>query len=321
MAALLALAANTKGQSFLSDGLLAYYPFSGNAIDAAGNGHDGVVMDALLTTNRFGQPDSAYAFDGTNSMIVVSNSADLQPLGDFSVSVWAEVLVAPVDNYLPNHYSMMLTKHFDGNNNSGWTMSVVPPDAVTPPSTGLPLIFQAAPQFNGSTPQMNIPTDTWFQAVFTYQRSSGTCNFYINGVLVDSRVQYFFANNDSDPFIIGALPTYTYNAASGYYYHFNGLLDDIRIYSRALSNNEVQQLYTVEAGPPVQPQVDTRKAIHLKFSQLTVGAQYQLQFSRGRNHWIDVGAPFTAKATCQSEYVDADHFDAHDVSWRLRVAP
>jgi hypothetical protein len=142
---------------------------------------------------------------------------------------------------------------------------------------------------------------------------------YINGVPVDSRVRDYNNNNDPTPFVIGTQPSY--QTTSGYDHYFAGLLDDIRIYNRVLSSNEVQQLYTVEAGPPNQPQVDTHKVIQLEFSQLTIGVQYQLQFSRNRHRWIDVGAPFTAKATCQSEYVDADHFDTHDVFWRLRVAP
>jgi hypothetical protein len=325
--ALLVLAANVQAQSFLTDGLLAYYPFSGNALDATGNGHDGVVMGATLTTNRFGQVDSAYAFDGTNSLIVVSNSVDLQPLGDFSVSVWAVVR----NNYTGQ---LIFGKHSEGAtegaNISGWIMAVEPSAAG-----GLPLQFQAAPLFNSFSPQANIPFGTWFQAVFTYQRSSGTCNMYINGVLVDNRVRDYNDNNDPTPFVIGAQPYQLLlpvggapivprppdRTTLGYTHYFTGLLDDIRIYDRALSSNEVQQLYTVEAGPPVQPRVETHNAIHLEFSHLTVGMQYQLQFSHRWHRWIDAGVPFTAKATCQSEYIDADYFDAHEVFWRLRIAP
>ncbi len=328
--AVLMLAANAEAQSYLSDGLLAYYPFSGNANDATGNGHDGVVTDAVLTTNRFGQADSAYAFNGTNSMIVVSNSADLEPLEDFSVSVWAEVVKAPVVTYQQELYAPLLAKYFPGGIQSGWTLQVVPSNAIPaiePPSTGPWLTFQAPPLSISSTrPHIKIPTNTWFQAVFTFQRTSGTiqesvgtCNFYLNGILADSRTEQLLENNNPVPLIMGAGGGYSQLAE--YPFHFDGLLDDIRIYDRALSSNEVQQLYTEEAGPSVQPQVDTHKSIHLEFSNLTVGVQYQLQFSHNRHRWIDAGGPFTATATTQSEYVDADHFDAHDVDWRLQVAP
>lgn len=315
------LTLSAQAQSFLTNGLVAYYTFSGNANDVTGHGHNGVVMGATLTTNRFGQANSAYAFNGSNSMIIVSNSDDLQPLGDFSVSVWMKVPKAPDDSDALNRYGMLLTKHFGGANNSGWTMEVVPPNDVTPPSTGLPLTFQAAPQFNGSTPQMNIPTDTWFQAVFTYQRSSGACNFYLNGVLADSRIQDFNDNNDPDPFIIGALPTPNYVSASGYQFHFNGLLDDVRIYNRVLQTNEVQQLYALESGAYVTPVVDAGMAIHLEFSQLVVGLTYQLQISHNRRNWVDVGTPFTATSPTQSKYLDTGDVNIHSLSWRLQVAP
>ena len=48
----------------LQSGLIAYYPFNGNAMDVIGNGHDGEVKRAKLTKDRFGNATSAYAFDG-----------------------------------------------------------------------------------------------------------------------------------------------------------------------------------------------------------------------------------------------------------------
>jgi hypothetical protein len=232
--AFLALAASAQAQSFLTNGLVAYYPFSGNANDATGNGHDGMVMGATLTTDRFGQSNSAYAFNGTNSLIVVSNSAALQPTGDFTISVWSQIPA------LPGIPESVFCKHFINANNSGWAID------IEPPGTLLPFLFQAAPLFDGFSPQANIPTGTWFQAVFTYQLSSGACNIYVNGVLADSRIRNYNTNSDPNPLIIGAEPTST----TGYGYYFTGLLDDVRIYNRALASNEVYQLFTVEAAPP-----------------------------------------------------------------------
>lgn len=57
----------------LMTGLVASYPFNGNAIDESGNGNDGTVYGAVLTADRFGNPDSAYAFVGVNDYIDVSS--------------------------------------------------------------------------------------------------------------------------------------------------------------------------------------------------------------------------------------------------------
>ncbi|MBF0574179.1 MAG: hypothetical protein HQK69_10565 [Desulfamplus sp.] len=51
----------------LSDGLVAYYPFNGNANDESGNGNNGTVDGATMTADRNGNANSAYSFDGVNS--------------------------------------------------------------------------------------------------------------------------------------------------------------------------------------------------------------------------------------------------------------
>ena len=72
-----------RAQSFLTNGLVVYYPFNGNAKDASGNGNDGTVEGAILTADRFGHANSAYYFNGTNSDILVpeTSSARLTRLG------------------------------------------------------------------------------------------------------------------------------------------------------------------------------------------------------------------------------------------------
>src|ERR1017187_9384521 len=51
------LAVQGQSQSFLTNGLVAYYPFIGNANDASGNGNNGTVQGATLTTDRFNNPN------------------------------------------------------------------------------------------------------------------------------------------------------------------------------------------------------------------------------------------------------------------------
>ena len=69
-----ALALSTRGQSFLTNGLVLYYPFNGNANDASGHGNNGTVQGATLATNRFGVPNNAYSFNGSSSLIQFSDS-------------------------------------------------------------------------------------------------------------------------------------------------------------------------------------------------------------------------------------------------------
>ena len=66
----------------LNNGLIGYWPFNGNANDESGNGHNGIVNGATLTSDRFGNSNSAYEFDGTNYI----DFNGLNILGDFSIS-------------------------------------------------------------------------------------------------------------------------------------------------------------------------------------------------------------------------------------------
>ena len=69
------------GNSFadLSDGLVAYYPFNGNADDESGNGNHGTVNGATLTIDRFGNENSAYSFDGIDDYIDIPYCECQQP--------------------------------------------------------------------------------------------------------------------------------------------------------------------------------------------------------------------------------------------------
>ena len=68
-----------------TNGLVGYWPFSGNANDISGNGNDGTVYNATLTHDRNGMINSAYDFNGNGKIICPQNSIPTQTL---SLSVW-----------------------------------------------------------------------------------------------------------------------------------------------------------------------------------------------------------------------------------------
>ena len=75
---LLAASGACIGQGNLNFGRKAYYPFSGNANDYSGNGYNGNPLGSIqLTTDRFGNPNSAYLFDGIDDRIIVSDNGGL----------------------------------------------------------------------------------------------------------------------------------------------------------------------------------------------------------------------------------------------------
>lgn len=102
----------SKPSNFSKEGLIAYYPFNGNANDESGNGYNGVVHSADLTSDKSGNNNSAYKFNGKNSYIEVPNiSSDLFGR-DYSISVWVRFddfkndyphIICGQDNFITLH--------------------------------------------------------------------------------------------------------------------------------------------------------------------------------------------------------------------------
>ncbi len=98
---------------------------------------------------------------------------------------------------------------------------------------------------------------------------------------------------------------------------FNGSIDDVRIYNRALSANEIQQLYAYES----QPVVGLKQAFRPALSNLYLGTNYQLQLSADMNSWTNFGSPFTPTNSVMDypQYFDTDIWGK--LFFRLQTAP
>ena len=92
IAALLVCSGNILGQVNLDSGLVAYYPFNGNANDESSNNNHGTEMGAILTSDRFGNDSAAYEFNGTSSYISIPNSPTLQsPSTELTQVAWIHI--------------------------------------------------------------------------------------------------------------------------------------------------------------------------------------------------------------------------------------
>jgi len=75
-----------------TNSLVGYWPFNGNANDESGNGNHGSVNSANLTTDRFGNSNKAYYFNGNQSFIKVTNNSSLQTPNAISINSWVQFL-------------------------------------------------------------------------------------------------------------------------------------------------------------------------------------------------------------------------------------
>jgi hypothetical protein len=197
------------------DGLMAYYPFNGNALDESGNGHDGVVYDAVLATDRHGNPESAYDFEQFQGTIQVTNPGSFNYLEAFTLAAWVDrksnytgpsqdilVKVSPQRDFVlqlgPEGHPTVHYAYDPGVYYSCWATSVA-------------------------------PVAKWIHIAATW--SGNAWNLYINGELVAS------ANH------AGHQPPWTggemYIGSMGTGEVFQGLIDEVLIYDRALSALEI----------------------------------------------------------------------------------
>ena len=217
--------------SFPTNGLIAYYPFNGDANDESGNSNDGTVNGATLTTDRHGNSNSAYSFDGIDDYISVAHNSTLnfQDSNQFSLSYWIKA-----ESLHASKLSLILSKQSgSGSSQNGWNSNI---EINKTSNFRIKGTSGSACAFGDS----NIQVGNNYHIVHIYDGNNGY--IYINNTLAyESQCTASFGNSTSD-MLIGK-PTWTASNSG----HFNGTIDDIAIYNRALTENEINALYSGSA--------------------------------------------------------------------------
>jgi hypothetical protein len=205
----------------LNDGLVAYYPFNGNANDESGNGNHGTVHGATLTEDRFGNSNAAYVFNGINDYISVDDGSQFNFPNSLSLSLWVNPGVSQSNNDVG-----LIDKSHSHNSNNGVVKSWVIEQAGNRTNT-----FSFAYSYD-NTAHYSDYANVWLEAnVWSHifvSKENGTVKYYKNGTLVSiyqSSILYIETNGNL-PLIIGSVNNWDR--------FFNGIIDDIRIYNRAL---------------------------------------------------------------------------------------
>ena len=218
-----------------SDGLVAYYPFNGNANDASGNGNNGTSMNVNFVPDRFSSGSEAASFASGNAFVECPTLRGL-PYFPVTYSLWFKLDSYPINPELGNTMTLI------GRDKGGYSGegALVLINGFADGQTN-ELIYITG----GEIPTHRTPvTGKWTHLVFTFDNSR-VATFYLGGQLVRSQV-YTLPQDADLPFRIGASADWLGNRLS-----WNGAIDDVRIYNRALSAQEVKDLYKYEA--PVQP--------------------------------------------------------------------
>lgn len=198
----------------ISDGLVAYYPFNGNANDASGNGYNGAVNGATLVADRFGKANNAYSFNGISDYIAIPEflSVDISAV---TITAWIRPnLVHDGAIYYKAQQGEMMLRTSSGAYDLG----------------------------------VNLAEGGWF---WTSGGSVSTKRFqhiaaiYNRGKWIEIWIDGVFASrmNISDQNLTGGVLSSSigsYNQSSAGV--FNGTIDEVAVYNRALSESEIKAL-------------------------------------------------------------------------------
>jgi uncharacterized coiled-coil DUF342 family protein len=207
----------------LTSGLVAYYPFNGNVNDVSGKGNDGAVIGANLTSNRFGIPNSAYYFSSQNCSPRIEATVNTSSItSELSISIWVKQVgngcIAP-------RILDFATAPVNGPGQLQWGFSYQNLWGLGhQKSNGTDMISK-----NYSTGPL-----VWTHLVYTNDGS--TCKFYQDGKLLGTS-----PNGTGKPILARNLTIGRMNHPS--FDAFNGNLDDLGIWNRALTPEEIKYLY------------------------------------------------------------------------------
>jgi len=209
-------------------GLVAYYPFNGNANDESDNANHGTVNGAVLTTDRLDSDDCAYSFDGNDDNISLGNNLGLVNNSDkLTIAAW--IYPYEVSSDLGRQYTILGERGGDHN----YQFAVM--------DNYLWFTFWSdSDEYNFGGHQDRIEANKWIFVAVTYDGI--TVRFYINGQLEASSGASGDINGYDSILFIGS-----FNGVDGI---FNGKIDDLLVFNRALPDGEILDIY--ENGLPFQ---------------------------------------------------------------------
>ncbi|HAQ62029.1 TPA: hypothetical protein DCR49_08570, partial [Candidatus Delongbacteria bacterium] len=228
--------ATISSKADLDSALVAYYPFTGSADDASGNLINGTVNGAVLATDRYNSQDNAYSFNGS-SWIDLGDNELLNPhLSDVSVSAWIKT-----SSYTG---ARIYSKGTSGGEQPGYDIMIYPD------WTGRSALIYG-PGGGGFTEKQlytnsRVNDGKWHLITGVITRS-GTMKIYVDKVLQSSQINISStAGNDiaADTFNATIGVSYCYVGTPGSLNeYFNGTIDEVRVFMRSLTQDDVNQLY------------------------------------------------------------------------------
>jgi len=276
----LALVLTAGARADITTGLVGYWPLDGDAVDASGNGANGTINGTVVPApDREGSPNAAMRFDGvTGTNINVGNPSHLQITGAMTLAAWVSLDATRQTSTIANNGRILSKAGASGNR--CWSLN------IENDLNGLryPAAFQVAR--NGTTiisvnDTQSLPTDEWVHMAGVY-RPAQAIEVYVNGELrADSTTDVPDTQFSSSlAVMIGNRPAGGSNAG------WPGMIDEARIYARALSPADLRELVFgrpgLASGPkPADEATDVPVDTSLSWTTGEFAATHDVYFGAG----------------------------------------
>ncbi len=212
-----------------TSGLVGWWPFNGNANDESGNGNNGMVQNgASLTLDRYGNSNSTYDFDGNDDQIYINNSSSLSPNQYVTVNSWIYPRA-----YEDGKFILVKGSHVNLSTRSYGLLG---------PESNQKAQFRVSNSNTeiGVYSSTNISLNSWTMVTGVYDGNS--IKIFVNGVFDGQISLSGLINQTSEPLTFGSHKYYNFSD-----YWYNGKIDDIGIWNRALTQQEITALYNAQS--------------------------------------------------------------------------
>lgn len=241
-----------------TSGLVGWWPFSGNANDISGSGNNGTINGAIPTVDRSGLPDKSYYFSAPNSKISIPYNASLnvQVTKQFSATCW--IYIENLPNLDPRvlYLSSLYAKNYD--------LSIMGKGQGSD-SMKINLSNYNSTSFNFTIlSNVKLTRSKWYHIAFTIDALNNSTILYVDGNLVGSTNQVpvipTSSTITSQIFTIG-----NHDAAN---WGFDGKIDDVGVWNRILTAQEINALHNAGVGLNNQNYVNTFKISNIQNSKI-----------------------------------------------------
>jgi hypothetical protein len=213
-----------------TNGLVGYWPFNGNANDESGNGNNGTVNGATLTTDRFGNVNSAYSFDGIYNYIQCTS--DITNIDNVTISGWAKSNSSLGGAFVQIGEDDFIVCNGIGVGKGGMSSQVGLNFWNLYNGNNLLSLISCVNYYDSG---YLLDSDTWFN--FAITKNNNLISYYINGVYIGNSTTTS-TNNPINKIFFGSSGIAPYSKT-----FYSGRLDDIGIWNRALTSQELAAMY------------------------------------------------------------------------------